>query len=111
MGHGAAVELMLEAAKSSEELLWHMPLPEELRQVLDSDIADMTNAKVGNRAGGMLVGGWFLSEFVDKDQSWAHLDIAGPANNSATAYSVNPPGATAIMLRSIVEMARKLQAN
>ena len=111
MGHGAAIEHMLEAAKEAEELLWHMPLPEELKQVLDSDIADMTNAKVGNRAGGMLVGGWFLSEYVDPDQSWAHLDIAGPANNAGSAYSVNPPGATAIMLRSLVEMARKLAAN
>ncbi|HEY7853560.1 MAG TPA: leucyl aminopeptidase [Aquiluna sp.] len=111
MGHGAAIEHMLEAAKEAEELLWHMPLPEELKQVLDSDIADMTNAKVGNRAGGMLVGGWFLSEYVDPEQSWAHLDIAGPANNAGSAYSVNPPGATAIMLRSLVEMARKLAAN
>ena len=111
MGHGAAIEHMLEAAKDAEEMVWHMPLPEELRQVLDSDIADMTNAKVGNRAGGMLVGGWFLSEYVDSEQSWAHLDIAGPANNAGPAYSVNPAGATAIMLRSLVEMARKLAAN
>jgi len=111
MGQGEAVTEMLEAAKQAEELLWHMPLPEELRQVLDSDIADLTNAKVGNRAGGMLVGGWFLSEFVKPEQSWAHLDIAGPANNANSAYSVNPPGATAIMLRSLVEMARRLAAN
>lgn len=111
MGHGAAIEHMLDAARDAEELLWHMPLPEELKQVLDSDIADMTNAKVGNRAGGMLVGGWFLSEYVNPEQSWAHLDIAGPANNAGSAYSVNPPGATAIMLRSLVEMARKLASN
>lgn len=111
MGHGDAVSKMLAASEAAEELLWHMPLPEELRQVLDSDIADMTNAKVGNRAGGMLVGGHFLAEFVKHEQSWAHLDIAGPANNAAAAYSVNPPGATAVMLRSIVEMARSLSSN
>ena len=110
MGRGQAVELTLEAAKQADELLWHMPLPEELRQVLDSDIADMTNAKVGNRAGGMLVGGWFLSEFVAADASWAHLDIAGPANNDSAPYSVNPAGATAIMLRTLVELARNLEA-
>jgi leucyl aminopeptidase len=52
-----------------------------------------------------------LAEYVKPEQSWAHLDIAGPANNAGTAYSVNPPGATAIMLRSIVEMARNLAAN
>lgn len=111
MGHGDAVGLTLEAAKQADELLWHMPLPEELRQVLDSDIADMTNAKVGNRAGGMLVGGWFLSEFVSPEASWAHLDIAGPANNDASPYSVNPSGATAIMLRTLVQLARNLQSS
>jgi leucyl aminopeptidase len=77
MGHGEAVTEILEAAKEADELLWHMPLPEELRQVLDSDIADMTNAKVGNRAGGMLVGGWFFSEFVKPEQSWAHSGHCG----------------------------------
>lgn len=111
MGQGEAVSEVLSAASAAEELLWHMPLPEELRKVLDSEIADLTNAKVGNRAGGMLVGGWFLREFVKPDQSWAHLDIAGPANNDSTAYSVNPPGATAVMLRTLVELARKLSTN
>ena len=76
--------------------------------MLDSDIADLTNAKVGNRAGGMLVGAHFLNEFVSKEQSWAHLDIAGPANNAGTPYSVNPAGATAVMLRSLVELAREM---
>lgn len=111
MGHGEAVDAMLKASNRAEELLWHMPLPEELRQVLDSDIADMTNAKVGNRAGGMLVGGHFLAEYVRPEQSWAHLDIAGPANNAGAAYSINPPGATAVMLRSLVELARGLSNN
>lgn len=108
MGHGAAIDAMLRAADKAEEQLWHMPLPAELRQVLDSDIADLTNAKVGNRAGGMLVGAHFLNEFVSKEQSWAHLDIAGPANNAGTPYSVNPAGATAVMLRSLVELAREM---
>lgn len=110
MGHGEAIPAILEAASKAQELLWAMPLPEELRAVLDSEIADMTNAKVGNRAGGMLVGGWFLSEFVDKGQSWAHLDIAGPANNDAAAYSINPQGATGVMLRTLVELARSMSA-
>lgn len=110
MGHGEAVPLMLRASSRAQELLWEMPLPEELRKVLDSEIADMTNAKVGNRAGGMLVGGWFLTEFVSKDQSWAHLDIAGPANNDSAPYSLNPQGASGVMLRSLVELARELES-
>lgn len=111
MGRGEAVDLALQAAGDVDELLWHMPLPTELRQVLDSDIADLANAKVGNRAGGMLVGGWFLSEFVSPEASWAHLDIAGPANNDGSPYSVNPSGATGVMLRTLVQLAKNLSKN
>lgn len=111
MGQGAVISELLLAAKSAQELVWEMPLPEELRAVLDSEIADMTNAKMGNRAGGMLVGGWFLSEFVDKQQSWAHLDIAGPANNDAAPYSLHPQGASGVMMRTLVELARSMELN
>lgn len=108
MGNGQAVELCLEAAKQTDELLWPMPLPEELRTILDSDIADIANVKIGNRAGGMLVGGQFLAEFVPAGTSWAHLDIAGPANNDGAPYSVNPKGATGVMIRSLIAVARNL---
>jgi leucyl aminopeptidase len=108
MGRGEAVQLCLAAAKRTEELLWEMPLPEELRSLLDSDLADIANVKIGNRAGGMLVGGHFLADFVPADASWAHLDIAGPANNDATPYSVIPKGASGVMIRTLVEVARGL---
>ena len=108
MGHGEAVELCLEGAKNADELLWPMPLPEELRTILDSDLADIANVKIGNRAGGMLVGGQFLAEFVPEGTSWAHLDIAGPANNDGAPYSVNPKGASGVMIRSLIAVARNL---
>ena len=108
MGHGAAVELCLQGAKEAGELLWPMPLPVELRTILDSEIADIANVKIGNRAGGMLVGGQFLADFVSADQSWAHLDIAGPANNDGAPYSVNPKGASGVMIRSLIALAEGL---
>jgi leucyl aminopeptidase len=89
-----------------------MPLPEELRPLLDSDIADIANVKIGNRAGGMLIGGLFLREFVGADQAkkpaWAHLDIAGPANNDSAAYGHTPKGATGVTVRTLVQLARDL---
>jgi leucyl aminopeptidase len=108
MGHGAAVDLCLDGAKQAGELLWPMPLPVELRTILDSEIADIANVKIGNRAGGMLVGGQFLADFVPADQSWAHLDIAGPANNDGTPYSVIPKGASGVMIRSLIAVAQQL---
>lgn len=108
MGQGLAVEEIKKAASQTAELVWHMPLAEELKETLNSDLADMTNVKIGNRAGGMLVGGLFLQEFVAKDASWAHLDIASAANNDGSPYSVYPAGATGVMIRTLVQMAKNL---
>jgi leucyl aminopeptidase len=108
MGQGNAIDLVQQAAKTAGELVWHMPLAEELRETLNSDLADMTNVKIGNRAGGMLVGGLFLQEFVDKDASWAHLDIASAANNEGSPYSIYPSGATGVMIKTLVEIAKNL---
>jgi leucyl aminopeptidase len=85
-----------------------MPLPEELRALLDSELADITNVKIGSRAGGMLIGGHFLSEFVSPESSWGHLDIAGPANNDGAPYSVIPNGASGVMIRTLIDFARQL---
>jgi leucyl aminopeptidase len=108
MGHGDAVELCLSGSKDAGELLWPMPLPAELRTILDSEIADIANAKIGNRAGGMLVGGQFLTEFVAPDQSWAHIDIAGTARNEGAPYSLVPKGASGVMIRSLIAVAQRL---
>lgn len=108
MGQGSAIDEVKRAAKAVGELVWHMPLAEELKETLNSDLADMTNVKIGNKAGGMLVGGLFLQEFVAKDASWAHLDIASAANNEGSPYSVYPAGATGVMIRTLVEMAKNL---
>jgi leucyl aminopeptidase len=107
MGQGDAIALAKAAASDADELLWEMPLPEELREILKSDIADMVNSRIGAPAGGMLVGGLFLSEFVPKDASWAHIDIASSANNDSAPYSVYPAGATGVMIRTLIEMARR----
>ncbi|MEN9954743.1 MAG: hypothetical protein RLZZ41_407 [Actinomycetota bacterium] len=112
MGDDAAIKKVQKAAESVGELVWHMPLPEELRPLLDSDIADIANVKIGNRAGGMLIGGLFLKEFVGADlakkPAWAHLDIAGPANNDSAAYGHTPKGATGVTVRTLIQLARDL---
>jgi leucyl aminopeptidase len=112
MGDIDAIKKVEKASESVGELVWHMPLPEELRPLLDSDIADIANVKIGNRAGGMLIGGLFLREFVGSDQAnkpaWAHLDIAGPANNDSAAYGHTPKGATGVTVRTLIQLARDL---
>ena len=108
MGDDDAVRLVEKAAKLAGEQLWHMPLPEELGEMLESDIADLMNVKIGNRAGGMLIAGHFLSAFVGENDRgkipWVHLDIAGAANNSGAAYDYTPKGATGVMIRTLLQL-------
>jgi leucyl aminopeptidase len=112
MGDDKAIKKVQQAASQTGELVWHMPLPEELRPLLNSDIADLANVKIGNRAGGMLIAGLFLREFVGQETgskpSWAHLDIAGPANNDASAYGHTPKGATGVTVRTLIQLAKDL---
>jgi len=115
MGDDHAVEVVVSAAKESGEMVWPMPLAPELRTLLDSDVADIANAKPGNSLGGMLLAGLFLKEFVgrrepDDDTSgaipWAHLDIAGPASNSSGAFGYTPKGATGALTRTLIALLR-----
>ncbi|MFM5952289.1 MAG: leucyl aminopeptidase, partial [Micrococcales bacterium] len=115
MGTGTGVETLQKAAEASGEALWAMPLPKELRTLLNSDTADMINSKLGDPSGGMLVGAHFLKEFVghrDRDKKtqidWAHLDIAGPASNDGAAFGYTGKGATGVMLRTLVQVAKSL---
>ncbi len=109
MGHPDAVSMVERAASAAGELVWAMPLPPELRSLLDTDSADIANAKPGNTLGGMLLAGLFLKEFVGQrkdgsDIPWAHLDIAGPAENSSGAFGYTPKGPTGALVRTVIHL-------
>jgi leucyl aminopeptidase len=97
------------AADTAGEQFWPMPLPEELRASMDSQVADIAN--MGDRYGGMLVAGLFLREFVGHvDGSgdgellpWAHLDIAGPAFTDK-AHGYTSKGGTGIGVRTLLAL-------
>src|SRR5438132_493598 len=65
-----------DAGARAGERCWPLPLWEEYRELLKSDMADVKNS--GGRGAGTIAGGWFLREFVD-GFPWVHLDIAGTA--------------------------------
>ncbi len=64
------------AGERAGERCWPLPLWDEYREQLRSDIADVKNT--GGRPAGTITAAWFLREFVD-GYPWAHLDIAGTA--------------------------------
>lgn len=113
MGDDALVGQLLEVAGLAGESLWHMPLPAELRPLLNSDVADITNVKIGSTAAGMLVAGVFLQEFVGNTKEgsripWAHLDIAGPANNDGAGFGYTGKGPTAVTVRTLLALAERI---
>jgi leucyl aminopeptidase len=90
------------AAARGGERVWHLPLPEDYRKNLDSDVADLRNVSSGGGAG-TLTAGLFLKEFTGATP-WAHLDIAGAARSSSEDADVSK-GGTGFGVRTLVELA------
>jgi leucyl aminopeptidase len=115
MGTDKLVERVRGVAGSVAELVWPMPLPEELDARLASEVADMVNATPGQPAAGMLLAGRFLERFVGERADgtsipWAHLDIAGPAQNKTAPYGWLGKGPTGVMVRTLIALAEQMQS-
>ena len=110
MGDDAAVASYLAAAAEAGEPAWQLPLPAHMVEELDSPIADLQNAKIGDAAGGSVFAGLFLRHFVgrtgdDADAPripWVHLDIAGSGTHKGTPYGYTDKGPTAATVRSLI---------
>ncbi len=103
-----ARDAVCAAAVRAGELMWPMPLPEELRSSLDSATADISNH--GERLGGMMTAALFLNEFIPPTQPWVHIDIAGPAFNDKGPYGYTPKGGTGAAVRTFVQVAAEMAA-
>ncbi|HEV7360281.1 MAG TPA: leucyl aminopeptidase, partial [Mycobacterium sp.] len=79
---------------------WPMPLPDDLKDDLKSQVADLSNIS-GQRFAGMLVAGVFLREFVADGVGWAHIDVAGPAYNTGSPWGYSPKGSTGVPTRTM----------
>ena len=81
------------------EKMWRLPLDDEYRESIKSNIADMMNT--GGRYGGAITAAMFLKEFA-QDTPWIHLDIAGTAwmEENKPWIAKGPSG---IAVRSLVE--------
>ena len=99
MGTPEIRDEVVARADEANEAMWPMPLPEHLREHLDSKVADLQN--IGIPEGGMLSAGLFLREFVG-DTPWAHLDIARPAYNEGKPWGENPAGSTGHSVRTLL---------
>jgi len=100
-------ERFRHALEKAGEKFWRLPLDEEYREVIKSNIADMVNS--GGRYGGAITAAMFLKEFAE-DTPWLHLDIAGIAwmEENKPWIAKGPSGFT---VRSLVEFARDFNAH
>jgi leucyl aminopeptidase len=106
---GATADLVLDAAEAAGEEIWQLPIPEEIRDKLDSKVADLRSTG-HDRWAGALVAAAFLREFVAAGTPWAHLDIAGPAFLDGKPYGYVAPGGTGAGVRTLIALARSLAA-
>jgi len=97
---------VLAAAATAGERFWQLPIVDEARSHLDSEMADLRSGRTGG-GGGAITAAAFLREFVG-EANWAHLDVAGPAFNSSGAYGYVSSGGTGIGVRTLVAVAESL---
>ena len=98
---------LLDAAEASGEAFWQLPIPEEIRDNLKSEVGDLASSGK-SRYGGALTAAAFLQSFVPEGNRWAHLDIAGPAWNGGGPYDYVPTGGTGSGVRTLISLARQL---
>jgi leucyl aminopeptidase len=109
MGSDAATALVKTAGEAVGEPAWPMPLPDEVRKGMDSEVADISQAHASlDRAGHMLQGGVFLREFVADGVEWAHIDIAGPAYHSGEPNGYWTKGGTGVPVRTLLAAIEEL---
>jgi len=97
----AFVEHVRQAAERAGDRCWPLPLFEEYKDQLRSEIADMLNT--GGRNGGAITAALFLREFTG-GLPWVHMDIAGTAWAEENKPFM-PKGPTGVGLRTLVELA------
>ncbi|KAB2341356.1 leucyl aminopeptidase [Actinomadura rudentiformis] len=88
------------AGAAAGEPLWRLPLVEDYREAIESDVADVANIERRGFGGGSIMAALFLREFVG-DRAWAHLDVAGPGRATSDDAEITK-GATGFGARLLL---------
>ena len=96
-----------KAGETSGDRVWHMPLVDDYKDSLRSDIADFNhNASKGKYSAGSVTAALFLENFIGS-RRWVHLDIAGTARSEVDAGE-NSKGGTGFGVRLLTEWITSL---
>jgi leucyl aminopeptidase len=99
------VESVVGAGVAAGERMWPMPLSDEYRDDMKSDIADIKNSS--SRYGSPIKGAAFIDAVVEADAEWAHLDIAGSAWFEEDRPH-SPKGPQGVPVRTLIALAEGL---
>jgi leucyl aminopeptidase len=100
----ALLEEVQAAGDRSGERVWTLPLWDEYRDLIKSEVADIKNS--GGRPAGTITAGWFLREFTN-GYPWAHVDIAGTAYTDRSAIMGKGPTGFGVRLFTEFVLARQ----
>jgi leucyl aminopeptidase len=96
--------LVEDAGRASGELVWRMPLHPEYAEMVKGRYGDLVNSTEARKAGA-ITAAQFLARFTG-DVPWAHLDIAGVADDAGRPWAAK--GGTGWGVRLLVEVATAL---
>jgi leucyl aminopeptidase len=99
-------ESLFESGEKTGEHLWRMPIKDEHREAIKSDIADILNTSTIKRSASSITAATFL-EYFTEETPWCHLDIAGTSWNENSAKGVNPKYATGFGVRLLWDFLNK----
>ena len=97
---------LMQASDASDEPLWRLPMKEDYKEPLKSDIADLVNS--AGRDAGAIKAAFFLQEFTDNVR-WAHIDFAGPCFLDKPKH-YNTTKATGFGVRMFIEFLEQYQS-
>ncbi len=98
------MDILKGASDRTGEKVWQMPLYEEYKEYIKSEVADIKNSS--GRSGSLVTAGYFLKEFAG-DTPWVHLDIASTAwTDKGRPYA--PKGASGTGVRLLIDMVTEV---
>ncbi len=91
---------LLKSSHTCDEYMWELPIIKEFREEIKSPVADLKNIG-SSRFGGSSKAAAFLEHFIKDNISWAHLDIAGIADQQTHLPYCPKKGASGLIIRTL----------
>jgi leucyl aminopeptidase len=97
---------LLSLGEKNDDPVWQLPLHKPYRNLLNSDVADISNC-ASTGLGGAITAALYLQEFVDSNTPWLHFDVMAWNNRKLPG---RPVGGEAFGIRTVYEYLKQKYA-